>query len=378
MLEMNVPDMEFAHLLARWCLQFDDKTRHSGGSTNFDLSFTGSSAEVIQASFQPFKPPHRLFSDFTSEWSSQPYFRHARPLLSVVFTALSMRFKTPLSKKLRGMRNWYHIGIKDAEHLSQAADKLVSLNRPIVMFGRDCLSLYRVCYGTLDKLAYVEGLSRPLVRWEGEYNREANKAVITAISEYVQEVCQRVMHVNGRDAVLVDTGFRGSIPKAVFSALRLQEFARANDTLYLSSFTPGADDVRMLTSEGFNPPSWNLGLVREKTVKTEYRPKVFLRAERWVRVDASDYEVLTKYVSNGEILERIRKLDPSKATSFYDSGKSRARDLALGNLKEKNPLPKTKVAKIPNLVLSGDVPNAACYLIGVMAATAERRKRNRR
>lgn len=356
MIEMNVPDQPFADLLARWVFQSEHKSGTSGGRTKFDEELHQRTRVV--ADFRPFRQPRQLFSDFTHELAKQPYFKYAEPLFARLLTAAAMRHGKGLSPYTNAITSFYRLGLLDAERFIKAARKLAAMNRPCLLFGRDCLALYRACYGLVKHVAYAEGLSRNLVNlydsgshlYYGEDPTQDLK--VTHTKNYLMEIIKytlppKTVGETKFNLVLVDTGFSGSIPKAAFRALM--------GTAAVGG--PGKDDVRMLTSRAENYPEWDLGLSRDHTVKAEYRPKVFFRASTWLEVSKA----------------------ATAADSFFDPPKrmfaryGQKEDDRIGKYTCTEAPPITKSAFIPKLFVTGDAINTAAYTIGIMAATAKER-----
>lgn len=313
MLEMNVGDREFARLLARWVFQSEYITGKSGGRTHFDSEYRKAPKDPQAASFIPF-PEQPWFSSFTKEWEKQDHFKYAKPLLAILFTAMSAKYGKGWAVYANAAKSWYRLGVDTAAFYDSAIEKLVAMDKPLILYGRDCLPLYRGLIGRVSKLAYAEGMSRPIVRPGAYSSGQSQEQVRTFLLDLMASQFGGQFGTKSSEAVKqvvhVDTGFSGTIPRECHLAV--------------AGVGPGADNVRMLTSEGGNFPQWNLGLLRLKTTKFEYVPKMFYRPTQWVERDVAS-------------------------------------------------TPLTKTAKVPKLLVSGDAINAAALIVGVMAATAKKR-----
>lgn len=284
---MIVPDKAFAKLLARWCVQSEESFGQSGGRTKLDNDATN---KLPIASLRPYRSKD-LFNSFTRAWEKQPGFETAKPLLAWVSTALASKYGDAWKLFDEPMRNWYRVGLMDAEWLLPAAKRLLAMKQPIVIYGRDGLPLYRMLAG-VQHVYYAEGVSRHLIT---EPDRPKLAAYLATIMHDISPTM--VVHV--------DTGFAGSVPTAGLASLGLK---------------PTPTNVRMLSS---SRNEWSMGYERERVNRLEYRPKLFFRPTNWRETAKEEYEHVPG-------------------------------------------LPHF----VPDLRITGDVPNVAAYLIGVMTGSS--------
>lgn len=253
---MNVPDKAFAKLLARWCIQSEEKFGQSGGRTNWTCDKDANNHLPI-ASLRPYRI-RDLFNSFPKAWEKQPGFETAKPMLQWVCTALASKYGDAWKLFDASMRNWYRVGLMDAEWLLPAAKKLLEMKQPLVIYGRDGLPLYRMLAG-VKHVYYAEGVSRNLI----------NSADYPKLGAYLGSI----MHgVSPTMAVHVDTGFAGSVPKAGLAALGLK---------------PTPNNIRMLSS---SRDEWSMGYDRDRVNRMEFRPKLFFRPVDWRETTKEEYE----------------------------------------------------------------------------------------
>lgn len=257
MQSMNVPDQAFAKLLARWCIQSEEQFGQSGGKSS---SYGDKDADnkLPVASMRPYRSKD-LFNSFTRGWEKQPGFETAKPLLAWVSTALASKYGDAWKLFDEPMRNWYRVGLMDAEWLLPAAKALLALQQPLLIYGRDGLPLYRMLAG-VKHVYYAEGVSRHLIT---EPDRPKLAQYLAAI---VSGISPTAMMVH------VDTGFAGSVPTAGLASLGLKA-------------TP--NNIRMLSS---SRAEWSMGYDRDRVCRLEYRPKLFFRPTGWRETSPEEYE----------------------------------------------------------------------------------------
>ncbi len=282
MIQMNVPNVEFAELMSRWVMQSDYVHGKSGGPTNCDLD---SPDDAPMVSMEPFKVKHP-FRKFSRGWQKQPYFESAKPMLSRLFSAFAAKYGHGWQEWIPAAKLWYRFGIEEAKFLVDPVKKLVDLNKPLIMYGRDCLALYRMIHNRCD-VFYVEGMSRAVALGSGWISWNSPERLSDGVRfAKVRDLITSVVPLKVlKHAIHVDTGFRGSIPVVAIRALEeltgSKELPRFVDIGYNSNLP-----IRMLSSDSLRH---SLGCDRKSVVKSEYRPKLFFRPTSWRKGADFDY-----------------------------------------------------------------------------------------
>lgn len=252
MKEMHVNDIRFAEMMARWCYQSDLGSGRSGGRTSDDPQWNSVPGEV--ASMKPFRA-NKWFSRFKNDWKKQKHFGYAKPLLSRVYTAMAAKHGKDFLGFTKSMHYWYFQGLADAKWMKPYLEKLLDMNRTLILYGRDCMAPFRAMYG-VQGIYYIEGMSRPVSAFPAE---QVKKYIESIVPKYLLE-----------DALHVDTGFAGSIPKRIISVL---------NPMHWEYSKPNVDDNAILFSSQGNVKG--LRATRERVLQIEYRPKFFFRPTEW-------------------------------------------------------------------------------------------------
>ncbi len=258
MREFMVEDKLFASLLARWVWQSVLSTGKSGGAAHTRSDANSEVSHLI--SFNPYtsKTP---YSRFPVGWRKLSYFKYAHSNMGLLMTVLAAKYGKDFKSKLRALKIWYITGTIDAEEvLIPAAKILLKFDSPIILYGRDCLPLYRTLQGIRKNIYYAEGVSRLAINnsERHSYTRQDRKSYLL---EYLENL---VPDRNLRKLLLhVDTGFNGTVPNACIKVL---------------GHTEGLRNIKMLSS---HYTRLSLGFKHDDIIKMEYRPKMFFRAVKW-------------------------------------------------------------------------------------------------
>src|SRR5690606_10568617 len=211
--------------------------------------------------------------------------------LSRVFAAASLGHGSNFITKFKALRYWYMAGRNAAKVVFPGMQSyLLVANKTTIMYGRDCMPVYRALRAHLS-LIYAEGLSR---------------AALSTSSVYVQSYFDSFNQLTGCSVKCpadwssfhhFDTGFQGTVPTTALGKLTVSCSCSECDNArkkveppYYSSKSSldihRKDGVTVLMScEASNKKVLDLQCDRDSILKLEYRPKFFFRATDWMSVE---------------------------------------------------------------------------------------------